>query len=235
MTSLEPMAALPVRRTLTMLRDGSATLAAMVFCDPQLQSVPVGRCSTCRFGGAIERDALGQEVAIECCRYMLPSSRSASEPPPSGPALRACAGVAQLAAALPIGLSLVRRVVSVAHDAPLRVAARALDMEASAYGVPVVDDEGSLVGILPRAAAALALLRGAADVVADHMNVDWSAVCESHSLGSAFERMTARRARELSVVTVGGALVGTLRDIDALRFVSYVSRTGMRPPVERAA
>jgi hypothetical protein len=235
MMSLEPMSALPVRRALTILRDGSSTEASMVFCDPQMRSVPLGSCGECSFGGAIERDAEGQEVTIECCRYMLPAARTASEPPASGPALRASAGVAQLAAALPIGMSLMRRVVSVAHDAPLRVAALALDMEASAYGVPVVDDERRLVGILPRAAAALALLRGTADTAADHMNVDWSAVCESHSLGSGFERMTQRRARELSVVTLEGAVVGTLRDIDALRFVSFVSRTGMRPPVERAA
>jgi predicted transcriptional regulator len=143
--------------------------------------------------------------------------------------------VATVAATLPVGLSLARPVVCVAYDAPLRVAAHALVMEPSAYGVAVVDDVGRLVGILPRATATLALLRSAADAATEHMSIDWCAVDESDTLGEAFGTMTARRARELSVVGEGRAVVGTLRDIDALRFVSYVSRTGLRPPVDRAA
>ena len=108
-------------------------------------------------------------------------------------------------------------------------------MEPSAYGVAVVDEDSRLVGILPRATATLALLRNASDAAAEHMTVDWSTVDESQSLGVAFGTMTVRRARELSVVGEGRAVVGTLRDIDALRFVSYVSRTGLRPRAERAA
>jgi predicted transcriptional regulator len=108
-------------------------------------------------------------------------------------------------------------------------------METSAYGVPVVDEEGRLVGILPRATTALGLLKNAGDAAAEHVTIDWSTVDESLSLSGAFELMVTRRARELSVVGTGRTVVGTLRDIDALRFVAHVSRTGMRPPLERAA
>ena len=232
----EPTDPLPIRRRLTILRDGSTSAASIVFCDPEMRSVPLSRCATCRFGGALERDAQGREATIECSRFTLSSSHLGreSDPPPSGE--RLCgAGAASVAAMLPVGLSLVRPIVCVAYDAPLRVAARALEMTGSAFGVAVVEGEGRLVGILPRATATLARLRSAADAVAEHMAVEWSVVDESESLGAAFGTMTARRARELSVVGEGRAVVGTLRDIDALRFVSYVSRTGLRPPAERAA
>lgn len=198
--------------------------------------MPLARCAACRFAGAIARDARGLESTIECCRFTLPSSPSSGDagPPPSGPNLSGT-GVATVAATLPVGLSLGRSVVCVAYDAPLRVVARALEMEASGYGITVVDDKERLIGILPRATATLAFLESAAEAVAEHMAVEWSVVDESESLGAAFGTMTSRRARELSVVGEGRAVVGTLRDIDALRFVSYVSRTGLRPPVERAA
>jgi len=196
--------------------------------------VPLDRCVSCRFAGAVAHDARGLETTIDCCQFTLPSSRASEAPPPSGPGLTG-AGVASVAATLPVGLSLGRSVVCLAYDAPLRVVARALEMEPSGYGVAVVDDDDRLLGILPRATAALAFLGSAADAVAEHMTVEWSVVDESESLGAAFGTMTSRRARELSVVGEGRAVVGTLRDIDALRFVSYVSRTGMRPPVDRAA
>jgi CBS domain-containing protein len=68
-----------------------------------------------------------------------------------------------------------------------------------------------------------------------HMTAEWCSVDEGESLGAAFATMTARHARELPVVGEGRAYVGAVRDIDALRFVAYVSRTGLRPPLERAA
>jgi hypothetical protein len=60
-------------------------------------------------------------------------------------------------------------------------------------------------------------------------------VDEGASLGDAFGAMTARHARELTVVGPDRDVVGTLRDVDALRFVAYVARTGMRPAWGRAA
>jgi CBS domain-containing protein len=230
----ETMEPLPVRRRLTVLRDGSTRTSTMVFCDSQRRCVPLSRCETCGFAGGLERDARGRETAVECTRFTLPSSRS-SAPPPSGEQLLAGPGVALLAASLPTGLSLARPVVCVAYDASLSVAARALAMEPSAYGVAVVGDGDRLVGILPRATAALALLGASAQSVAEHMTVEWCSVEEGESLGAAFTTMTTRRAREITVVSDAREVVGTLRDIDALRFLAYVSRTGQRPPIERAA
>jgi hypothetical protein len=230
----ETMEPLPIRRRLTVLRDGSTRTSTMVFCDSERRSVPLSRCATCGFAGAVDRDAGGRETTVECTRFTLPSSRSAPPRAPGDEPL-AGAGVAQLAAALPAGMCLVQPVVCIAYDAPMSLAARALATEPSAYGIAVVGDGDRLVGILPRATALLALLGSSARSVAEHMTVDWCSVEEGESLGAAFATMTARRAREITLVSDARAVVGTLRDIDALRFVAYVSRTGQRPPIERAA
>jgi len=182
----------------------------------------------------VTRDASGRALTVDCCRFTLASARSADAPPPSGVQLSG-AGVAEVAAALPVGLSLVRPALCVSYDATLRVAMRALASEPSAYGVAVVDEEHRFVGTLPRATAALTLLQASADVAAEHMTAGWCSVDEGRSLGEAFATMTAQHARELIVVGERRVFVGSLRDIDALRFVAYVSRTGLRPPVERAA
>lgn len=179
------------------------------------------------------RDATGRALTVDCCRFTLRTARS-DDAPPSGDRLGG-AGVAELAASLPVGLSLVRPAICVSFDTPLRVAMRALSAEPSAYGVAVVDHEQRFVGTLPRATAALALLHSSGDVAAQHMTAEWCSVDEGQSLGSAFAMMTARHARELTVVGEGRSFVGSVRDIDALRFVAYVSRTGLRPAVQRAA
>lgn len=232
--AMQPMEPLPVRRRLTILGDGMPRTSELVFCEPSGHSVPLSRCATCNHSGAVIRDVSGVARTVDCCRFTLATARSPGDPPPSGDRL-CCAGVAELAATLPVGLSLVRPAICVAHDVPLRIAMRALAAEPSAYGVAVVDDDHRFVGTLPRATAALALLHSSGDVAAEHVTAEWCSVDEARTLGAAFAMMTERHARELTVVGEGRAFVGTLRDIDALRFVAYVSRTGLRPPLERAA
>jgi CBS domain-containing protein len=227
---------LPIRRRLTVIPDGSTTSSTLVYCAVRGRSVPLSSCATCGSGGAVERDARGREVTVECGQFVLPSSRSdsPSEDRPSSVRLGGSC-IASVAASLPVGLSLVRPVVCVAYDAPLEAASRALRWEPSAYGVAVVDGAHRLIGILPRATAALALLGTSDDAVAAHTTADWCSVTEVQTLSEAFAMMTSRRAREVTVVDADRAVVGTLRDIDALRFVAYVSRTGLRPPAECAA
>jgi hypothetical protein len=228
------IAALPIRRRLTLLRDGSPHASALVFCEQSGHTVPLSRCATCGCGGAIRGDVTGRSITVDCSWFTLPTSSSPSEPTPNRDRLQE-AGAAQIAATLPVGLSLVRPIVCVSYDAPLAVAARALDMETSAFGVAVVDEKQRFLGTLPRARAALGLIDANGESAVDRMAANWCSVDEWQSLGLAFATMTARHVRELAVVSDARMLVGTLRDIDALRFVSYVSRTGRRPPIERAA
>jgi CBS domain-containing protein len=230
----EAMDLLPVRRRLKFLRDGSTRAAELVFCETRRESVPISQCAACPFSGSVAWDLSGPSAMVECCHFSLPMARSGSEPLPSGERLLG-PGAAEVAATLPVGLSIVRPFVCVAHDAPLSVAMRALAMESSPYGVAVVDDDDRFVGMLVRARAALALLHAEGEVAADHVTAGWCSVHEAESLGDAFVAMTARHAREVAVVSEEGALVGVLRDIDALRFVAFVSRTGQRPPLDSAA
>jgi predicted transcriptional regulator len=178
------------------------------------------------------RDSTGREIAVECCRSSL---RAAPDPARLAEAESIGASANDLATRLPVGLSLSRTSVCVAYDAPLRIAVRALETETSAYGVPVVDERWRIVGILPRARVALALLEAQRDTTAELMASDWCAIEEDRSFHGAFETMSARHARELAVVNEHRVLVGTLRDIDALLFVAHVARTGLRPSLPRAA
>jgi predicted transcriptional regulator len=180
------------------------------------------------------RDAAGCSVTVECSRFTLASVGSPSEPPASGERLQGT-GAAQVAAILPVGMSLVRPTICISHDAPLPVAIHALAMEPGAHGIAVVDEGQRFVGMLARSIASVALIHSGSDSVAKHMITEWSAIDESASLGAAFSAMAAKHARELTVVGEGGAFVGFVRDIDALRFVAFVSRTGLRPRCERAA
>ncbi len=223
-----PAQPIPVRRRLTLLRDGSTTTAELVFCHALRRTVPPSRCAGCGFAKAIHHEGPGRSGIVECVRCTVPAAEAREAP---GAETRGAASVTQIATALSVGLCLVRPVVCVARDAPLEISMRALELESSAYGVAVVDEDGRLVGALPRARAALALLRSPGGAVSDHLAGDWGIVHEDDSLSEAFAKMTARHARELTVVGEGRVVVGVLRDIDALRFVSYVARTGSRPPV----
>ena len=229
---------LPVRTHLTVLRDGRTSSSNTVFCEAEERTMPLSRCATCGFGGAVTRDPRGNAVTVACTRFTLPSV-----PPPdeSGTTLRLppthAGAIAGVAASLPVGLALTRAITRVRYDAPLDVAMRVLTTEPSAFGLPVVDESGRFIGILTRASAALALTDpdGSQARVAGRMAVPTSTIDERASLDVAFAMMTQRRARELTVISESGQVVGTLRDVDALRFVAYVSRTGLRPPREHAA
>lgn len=227
---------LPVRTHLTVLRDGRTSSSSTVFCEGEERTMPLSRCATCGFGGAVTRDPRGNAVTVACTRFTLPSV-----PPPdeSGATLRVppthAGAIAGVAASLPVGLALTRAITSVRYDAPLDVAMQVLTTEPSAFGLPVVDESGRFIGLLTRASAALALTDGSQARVAGRMAVPTSAIDERASLDDAFAMMTQRRARELTVISESGQVVGTLRDVDALRFVAYVSRTGLRPPREHAA
>jgi CBS domain-containing protein len=233
--SMQP---LPVRTRLTVLRDGATTSSYAVFCEAEERTASLARCATCGHGGAVTNDARGNAVAVACSRFTLPSVPPADE---SGTTLRVTAAhagaITNVAARLPVGLALTRAVTIVRYDVPLDVAVHILSTEPSAFGLPVVDEAGRFIGLLSRAAATLALTDpdGSKAGVAGAMALPTCSIDERTSLDVAFVTMTKRRARELTVVNDEREVVGTLHDVDALRFVAYVSRTGLRPPRENAA
>lgn len=90
----------------------------------------------------------------------------------------------------------------------------------------MVDARGRLVGRLARASVGVGF---AGSAVAEHVVAECCSTDESDSLGVPFTAMTTRHARALRVVGEDRVVVGALRDVDAMPFVSYVSRTGFRP------
>jgi len=212
--------AVPVRRRLTVLKDGTTESSGIVFCEAELRSVPASACETCPFLGS--NSSAGDTV--DCGLSALPIAGYGAVPsfPPA------------VAAALPVGLALGRQVVCLEDDLPWVDLTRALVLPAGPYGVPVVDHGGALVGILPATAIAHAEWGASRDgvvCVADRA-VSAASVHETESLSDAFTTMSVRRARELIVVSDGLQVVGVLRDVDALRFVAHIARTGSRPAPE---
>jgi predicted transcriptional regulator len=111
------------------------------------------------------------------------------------------------------------------EDAPLRVATAALEASSGVLGVPVVDRDHRLVGMLGRGAATLALLDPAGEALARaHAKPTSVALVESDSLCEAFRLLTSHHARELLVVSAQREIVGVLRDIDALQVVAAARR-----------
>jgi hypothetical protein len=188
--------------------------------------VPVSRCEACPFAGPKVRET-ARDGFVDCGRSILPIAGNATDTsfPPA------------VAAALPVGLALVRSIVCAEDNLPWVELARERMLTGSPCDVPIVDRGGALVGILPAAAMALAGRDAPVDRVASvaDLTVSSASVHETESLGAAFAAMGVRHVRELTVVGDGLLVVGVLRDVDALRFVAYVARTGNRPASECAA
>jgi CBS domain-containing protein len=200
---------IPIRTRLTVLRDGSTTSASSVFCERRRCSVTPGACVKC--GAHVANDVDGR-AGIACPRTAIRQALPDSDP-------------WSASAPRPAGLALTRRVVCVMEDAPLRAVAAALEAASGSLGIPVVDRNHRLVGLLGRGAATLALLGPAGDALAgEHAKPTSVALSESDSLGEAFRLMNSHHARELLVVNAQREIVGVLRDIDALQVVAAARR-----------
>ena len=111
------------------------------------------------------------------------------------------------------------------EDAPLTAATAALSEAPGSLGVPVVDRDHRLVGVLAGAAATLALLGASTtSTIGQYARPVTATLAESDSLGRAFRLMSSRHARELLVVDSERRVVGVLRDIDALMMVAAARR-----------
>jgi len=211
---------------LTILRDGTTELSELVFCEAELRSVAVCACNACPFADPDAGETVRHGM-VHCARSVFPIAGNANDLsfPPAA------------AAALPVGMALVRPVVCVEDSLPWVEAARTTLLPEGPYGVPIVERGGALVGLLPPAA----LAPGSGDWPVDPVGsvaghaVSAVSVHESESLGQAFATMGMRRMREVTVVGDGRIVVGVLRDVDALHFVAHVARTGKRPASKRVA
>jgi len=217
---MPPRHAAPVRKRLTVLKDGTTESCEIVFCEAELKSVPVSRCAACPFAGSTFRET-ARDGTVDCGLSILPDAGNIADAnfPPA------------VAAALPVGLALRRPVLCVEDNLPWVEVSRAPTLAGSQSAVPIVDHGGGFVGVLPVSAMDLASQNETADILASVADRAVSAawVRESESLSDAFVTMGVRHLREVTVVGDEFQVVGVLRDVDALRFVAHVARTGKRP------
>jgi CBS domain-containing protein len=216
---------LPIRTRLTVLKDMTVASTSLVFCEREGRSVPLARCVSCPRGGAIWKGPAGREDTIACEVASLSATSTGASP----------GMAAVVVSSLPIGLAMAREVTCLAPDLPLRQVSTVVPVDPTSFGVPVVDDEGGLLGLLPRASVTIGLPGSSRELVGARMTSPALLAHEQETLGVAFREMCSRRARELVIIGDQGQVVGVLRDVDAMRFVAYVTRTGTRPGIGRAA
>ncbi len=168
--------------------------------------MPVARCASCGFGTDFTRDRRGCLASLTCHRDAL---------------------VATLVT--PVAEAVPPEFACVARDAPLAAARGALERDVTAFGLPVVDERGGLVGILGRARAMLmGTSARSASWSLDALVAPIATVSERASLAETFASMRERGTREMAVVGEDRVLVGVLRDIDALRAIASSRRTSER-------
>jgi len=192
--------------------DGKARRSLHVFCTAQRASQPLERCRTCV-------DCLGMDAGDEP-RWIDCGDR-APHPPVSVDLADPASGAAPDAstALTPVGAVALPRVVCVRADVPVTLVLRLVGPEGLA-GLPVVDDEGRLLGALRPAAELAQRGRHELTTALSFMRRADEAVCEDEPLWAAVRSMARGHLRVVPIVTRDGVVSGLLRDVDALRWLA---------------
>ena len=176
------------------LAQGGCRHEASVFCPVERESVGVEWCRGCPLARRVGREA------VECTPGHAPSASSPS---------------ARLGADACVGEVMGPRHVSVLPEVSAREVTRAL-RETPGGAVVVVDDGDHLLGVIEPFAAASAPLSARAGTLKHNQ----ASIGESASLADAVDLMVKAHARSLPVVRSDGRVVGSLSDLDALRWVA---------------
>ncbi|MGC8542640.1 MAG: CBS domain-containing protein [Vulcanisaeta sp.] len=112
-----------------------------------------------------------------------------------------------------------RSVITIRHDAPLRDAARVF-AERKIRALPVVDDEGRIVGLITSSEVARAYYEGNLNArVGDYARRDAPTIDKESDLYDAMRLMTVNKIGRLIVVS-GGKPVGIITRTDILQYLA---------------
>jgi CBS domain-containing protein len=204
------MPTLPIRLRETIRRDGTRVRSLLVFCPRQRASVAPDRCGRCGLQQSPQKAALAPE--IECG---VDAEGEGSGEPVDGLLLGPHAAATRIAA----GEACARLVICLESRVPLRLARDAVDRRQYGVVFPVVNAAGVLVGTVPDSALANINARDVFATAADAM-VPSSTVGQAEPLGDAIGAMTSHHLRHVVVVDVERRVVGTLSDLELLRWVA---------------
>jgi CBS domain-containing protein len=213
----------PVRTCETLSGPGARTKTLRVFCPFRARSFDLEACRRCPRLLVPPDEPEAPGASLLCRPSAPPRAEAHFEAHENSTFAAVAAGIA-------VGEAMATRVVCVRPEAPLE------DAYAHVQGVllPVVDADGVLLGVLYRPDLTMAPETGTlevrirvasrAGVVADRMDARAKALDESSPLVEALHAMTVHRARSLPVLSDGGVVVGTLTDLDVLRWFGLARR-----------
>lgn len=170
--------------------DGSRARSLHVFCPRRLTSIAPSRCAPCG------------------CR--CPND-------PESEAVDASVGPLAVAARVYAGTASSQHVVSVREDMRLQTV-RETTLGVRAVALPVVDDDGVLMGTLARSDLGTACENPRA--FAWELARPAFAIRESSRVDEAIAQMTAHHLRMVPIVDAERRVTGALSDIDVLRWVA---------------
>jgi CBS domain-containing protein len=191
MTESTELRRLPIWSRSTLKRDGTREVWLRVFCPARSESTPFAVCARCPRCHALTEPAI-------LCRL------------PPAPELPERMDVAEAAARTRIADLLPARVECTSPDAPMELVVR-LGVEI----VPVVEDDGELVGVVDTRRGFDGKLL-AREVMAPPLQ----ALNEDSALASAVAAFAISKAPALPVVSADGALVGVLTAPEVMRWLA---------------
>jgi hypothetical protein len=195
--------ALPVRAVEMLDRDGRRTFALRVFCPRHHHSMDPAACVACPFVSSVSRHGV-------VCR----APGAVAAPPDASAPLYL--GPQASALRTPIGAVCSARVVAVRKGLSEEQVRSALD---GAPYVVVLGEGDRVCGIVSNALSSQRSGRMGVDDDSRQATLE-----ESAPLRDAIERMVRGELRVLPVVDAVGRFVGTVTDLDILRWVSHQHR-----------
>ena len=195
--------------------DGSHTVAFRVFCPRRGQSVPLSTCEDCAACLEIAADGPGADGCVRCTPAPVTLGARISGGEPLGGA-RTPEGIA-------VGDVLTKRVLCVGRDLSVPGLV-ALFVERAMGGVFVVDDDGMLLGSIREVDFVRSRPLHEPLCSAGEMMSSAIAVLEETPVRRAILQMARSHLREAPIVTRAGELLGVLRDIEGLRWITARGR-----------
>ncbi len=204
-----------VHARLTIAGDGKAEVERVVYCPAREHTVGLPVCETCPRFVDLQDAHDGQSVR---CVPEIGAERIKREQ------ILPQLDLQDVALRVPVGEVMTRLVVCVNPDT-LADAVRAILVETELPCVPVVSDDGLLVGIVTHHTL---LAGGPAPTAGNLMGAAVLSVPESAPLAHAIATMAQAGVTVLPVLANDGSVVGAVSALEALRFI--VRRWGYETP-----
>ena len=231
MVSKAPYYELEIRVRRTLAADGTTSSYSTVYCPPQMRTVRVNECVECEEYIGLSFDREEQSGLLHCYKSSAPTPRqSLRRFLQAGEREGFLRKLHQRADCTPVSRIMSLNVQCVTEDVSLPALASCL-LDGGYSGVPVVDDQGTPVGVVSKTD----LLRHGVTPdgrVRDIMTSMSFTLHEEQTVSNASALMAYEGIHRLPVVDAAGKVVGLLSSLDILHWLA--GKTGHTVPAPRS-